>query len=86
MSKLETYILVEPYEGSPEIGTYVRFLNGEYFGGHIGVSKQEADNLWTKFSARRASFSLEEVTKIVNNWSMIELTPKEIEDWVDKNL
>lgn len=84
MSKLETYILAETYEGSPQAGTYVRFLDGEYFDGHIGVSKQEADNLWIKYPAR--TFSLEEVTKIVNNWSMVELTPKEIKNWADGHL
>lgn len=84
MSKIETYVLVDTYKGSPQMGTYVRFLDGEYFDGHIGVSKQEADNLWTKYPAR--TFSLEEVTKIVNNWSMTELTSKEIKNWADGHL
>jgi len=86
MSKIETYVLVDTYDGSPQVGTYVRFLNGEYFGGYNGVSKQEADNLWIKYPDPARTFSLEEVTKVVNNWSMIQLTPKEIEYWADKNL
>lgn len=85
MSKLETYVLTEPYEGSPQVGTYVRFLDGEYFDGYSGVSKQEADNLWVNCTAER-TFSLEEVTKIVNNWSMVKLTPKEIKNWADGHL
>lgn len=31
-------------------------------------------------------YSLEDVVRLINNWSMIQLTSKEIKDWADKNL